>query len=96
MTPKILHLNIMDLQIQLQVGRSAGRGRGHGGICWVVEMVPSDELWRERGETSEGSEPEPPGHGTWSHQGGFHPKEMNPCSAGLRRPAGFAVSQPPS
>ena len=73
MASKILHLNITDLQMQPQVGRSAGAGRGHGGTSWVVELVP-DELWRERRGGSEGGESGPPGHGTWSHQGGFSPQ----------------------
>ena len=73
MVSKILHLNIMDSQMQLRVGRSAGAGRGQRGTNWVAEMIP-DELWRERQGASEGSESGPPGHGTWSHQGGFSPQ----------------------
>lgn len=36
MVSKILHLNIVDLQMQLRVGRSAGAGHGHHGMNWVA------------------------------------------------------------
>lgn len=54
MVSKILHFDIMDLQMQLRVGRSAGAGRGHRGRRWVVEVVP-DKLRRERQGAGEGS-----------------------------------------